>query len=240
MPGLPKMTTRSQSRTQEAGVLGSVPETPLGHPRGASVASEGQRQESRGNTTPLGDSLSDIEESIEREKAESERLRARIHEEREKKRGAVERRIAELEKEEARRAAYEAELEELLHPEGGRPAPNRKRPGSPLVLRRGGPYEAYGEPDDAPLPLPLPHRTTRGAPKFRDLPAYNGKTLREAQTFLDGAERRFRIDAGLQYRDDQSKINYCVLAFGTAPAAKWERYERRRGVGTTTWGQFRE
>ncbi|KFY17373.1 hypothetical protein V491_05014, partial [Pseudogymnoascus sp. VKM F-3775] len=110
---------------------------------------------------------------------------------------------------------------------------------SPLASRRSGPHEAYGEPDDRLLP-PLHTRTACDAPKFRDLPVYNGKTLREAQTFLDGAERRFRIDAGVRYKDDQSKIDYCVLAFGTAPAAKWERYERRRGIGATTWDQFRE
>lgn len=240
MLGPPKMTTRSQSRTQEAGTLGDVPETPPGPLREASVASEGQRQEFRGDSTPLGDNLSEIEESIEREKAESERLRTRIHEEREKKRGAIESRIAELEKEEARRAAYEAELEELLGTKGDRSATNHKRPGSPLGSGRGAPREAHREPDGRPPSPSPPHRTARDAPKFRDLPVYNGKTLREAQTFLDGAERRFRIDAGLRYRGDQSRIDYCVLAFGTAPAAKWERYERRRGVGTTTWEQFKE
>ncbi|OBT81892.1 hypothetical protein VE02_09577 [Pseudogymnoascus sp. 03VT05] len=35
-------------------------------------------------------------------------------------------------------------------------------------------------------------------------------------------------------------IDYCVLAFRTAPAAKWERHERRAGLGATTWTEFRE
>lgn len=227
------MTTRSQSKTQEG-----VPETPSEHACDASVASEGLRQEPRGNSTPLSDTLSEIEESIERERAETERLQARIREERQKKKGAVERRIAELEKEEARRAACEAELEELLRGDGGVPATTHKRPGSPLMSGRG----SHGGTDKrlSDEQPPSPRRATRDAPKFRDLPVYNGKTLREAQTFLDGAERRFRIDAGQRYRDDQARIDYCVLAFGTAPAAKWERYERRQGIGMTTWAQFKE
>ncbi|OBT81894.1 hypothetical protein VE02_09578 [Pseudogymnoascus sp. 03VT05] len=61
-----------------------------------------------------GDDPLSIEGQIEREKAESERLRARIQEVRQQRQEAVEARIVKLEREEARRAAYEAELEELL------------------------------------------------------------------------------------------------------------------------------
>ena len=78
------------------------------------------------------------------------------------------------------------------------------------------------------------------APKFRDLVTFQGKSLREAQVFTAGADRRFRIDAGSQYPTDQNKIDYCVLAFRLGPAAKWERHERREGLGNTSWLEFKE
>ncbi|KFY32124.1 hypothetical protein V493_00491 [Pseudogymnoascus sp. VKM F-4281 (FW-2241)] len=123
-----------KSRTQEVGE--GVPETLPERAYKASVALEGQQQEARGNSPPLSNSLSELEESIERERAETDRLRARIDEERERKRAAVERRVTELKREEARRAAYKAELEGLLGGGDSGLTATRKQPGSPLLSGR--------------------------------------------------------------------------------------------------------
>ncbi|KFY32647.1 hypothetical protein V493_00003 [Pseudogymnoascus sp. VKM F-4281 (FW-2241)] len=47
------------------------------------------------------------------------------------------------------------------------------------------------------------------------------------------------MDAGACYPTDQDKIDFCVMSFAASLAAKWERHERREGLGNTTWTQFR-
>ncbi|OBT82230.1 hypothetical protein VE02_09409 [Pseudogymnoascus sp. 03VT05] len=61
-----------------------------------------------------------------------------------------------------------------------------------------------------------------------------------ATVFTAGPNRHFCIDAGSQYLTDQNKINYYVLAFRLGPTAKWERHERREGLGNTSWAEFKE
>ncbi len=227
-----KMATRSQSQAQNTGST----------IRDGSSTPADIHQEPNEGSSPLSDAVSNIEEQIEREKAESQRLRTRIREVRQQKKEAVDARIAELEREEAQRASYEAELEALLRTiNDGGSGGSRKRPSSDFATtaeRNVRHRRATSELEDEPFERP--RRAIRDAPKFRDLPTYASKTLREAQTFLDGAERRFRMDDGARYPSDQSKIDYCVLAFGPALGAKWERYERRAGLGATTWEQFKE
>jgi len=78
----------------------------------------------------------------------------------------------------------------------------------------------------------------RPRPRLKDLPTYREKGLKDAQLFIYGAERRFRVDAGYYYPTDQDKIDCCVLAFDKGPAAKWERYEQRYGIDNITWKDF--
>lgn len=78
------------------------------------------------------------------------------------------------------------------------------------------------------------------APRVRELPTYYGKNIQEAQDFLSGAERRFRLDRGYYYPDDTSKIDYCILAFESKPYQQWSVYkEDIGGPGHTTWEQFK-
>jgi hypothetical protein len=226
MVGQSRRATRSQSQAQD------TRRTPR----------DGTPTDARRDTDneSLSDAPPDIEEQIERERAESQRLRTQIQEVRRRKREAVDARIAELEREEAQRAYYEAELEELLKDVGDRTAAPHKRTGSDGAIQGRRVRPRRESMDFEEEPRTRPPRTAHEAPKFRDLPTYNGKTLREAQTFLNGADRRFRMDGGTRYPDDQSRIDYCVLAFGPGPAAKWERHEQRAGLGNTTWAQFRE
>jgi hypothetical protein len=78
-------------------------------------------------------------------------------------------------------------------------------------------------------------------PRIRELLSYYGKDIQEAQDFISGAERRFRLDGGYYYPDDTSKIDYCVLAFETKPYRQWSVYEEDAGgPGHTIWGQFKE
>jgi hypothetical protein len=80
-------------------------------------------------------------------------------------------------------------------------------------------------------PLPL---------RMRELPAYYGKDIQEAQDFISGAERRFRLDRGYYYPDDTSKIDYCVLAFESKPYCQWSVFEEDAGgPGYTIWEQFK-
>ena len=80
----------------------------------------------------------------------------------------------------------------------------------------------------------------RPPPRLRDLPAYHGKDIQEAQDFISGAERRFRLDRGYYYPDDTSKIDYCVLAFESKPYRQWSVFEEDAGgPGHTTWEQFK-
>lgn len=92
-------------------------------------------------------------------------------------------------------------------------------------------YEATPGPRERPV----------GKPKFRDLPAFKGGSLREVSAFIAGAERRFRMDKGHSFRDDISKIDYCVLAFERGPASTWERFEKEEGgIHQISWGKFKE
>jgi hypothetical protein len=51
----------------------------------------------------------------------------------------------------------------------------------------------------------------------RDLPTYYRRTIEEAQAFISGVERRFRLDRGYYYGSDQEKIDFCILAFVEYP-----------------------
>jgi hypothetical protein len=76
--------------------------------------------------------------------------------------------------------------------------------------------------------------------RVRNLPTYYGKTIEEAQAFISGAERRFRLSS--EYNTDQQRIDYCVLAFADKPARIWDQYEKdieEEGVAIT-WAQFKE
>lgn len=216
-----KMTTRS--RSQAEGTPGLAPnDAEESQPGTTATYSKNNHDEDTpsGDDDPLSDPPPSIEDRIENEKAEALRLQTRIEEIRRSDAAAVNARIQELEQQEAYRRELEQELEELIRPF----RPRRKRTRSP---------PSHDDDDE-----PARRRTSRGAPKFRDLPTYYGKDLKEAQGFVHGAERRFRIDNGTRYRSDQDRIDYCVLAFGPGPAAKWERHEQRQGLGNTTWQQF--
>jgi hypothetical protein len=77
-------------------------------------------------------------------------------------------------------------------------------------------------------------------PRMRELPAYHGRDIQEAQDFISGAERRFRLDRGYYYPDDTSKIDYYVLAFESKPYRQWSVFEEdARGPRHTTWEQFK-
>ena len=80
------------------------------------------------------------------------------------------------------------------------------------------------------LPPPPPH--------IRKLPTYYGRSIEEAQAFIAGAERRFRIDGGYYYDTDEKRIDYCVLAFAEGPERVWSAYEETEGP--VTWDQFKE
>ena len=75
---------------------------------------------------------------------------------------------------------------------------------------------------------------------MRELPAYHGKDIQEAQDFISGAERRFRLNRGYYYPDDTSKIDYCVLAFESKPYRQWSVFEEDTGgPGHIIWEQFK-
>jgi hypothetical protein len=94
--------------------------------------------------------------------------------------------------------------------------------------------ESDSQEQRLPLPPPPP------PPRMRELPAYYGKDIQEAQDFISGAERRFRLDRGYYYADDTSKIDYCVLAFEAKPYRQWCVFEEDAGgPGHTTWEQFK-
>lgn len=186
----------------------------------------------------LTNTTSDLEEQVKEGRRSVERLERQVREARRQKQIAVESRIAELELQKKRREDLERELQELLQEPAARGP--RKRQGSDDIEQD---RVAGSRDDDGSTTGGSAANHARGsrkAPKFRDLPIFQGKNLREAQAFVAGADRRFRIDAGSQYTTDQSKIDYCVLAFGPAPAAKWERHERREGLGNTTWKEFKD
>jgi hypothetical protein len=71
---------------------------------------------------------------------------------------------------------------------------------------------------------------------MRELLAYYSRDIQEAQDFISGAERRFRLNWGYYYPDNTSKIDYYVLAFETKPYRRWYIFkEDARGPGYTTW-----
>jgi hypothetical protein len=77
-------------------------------------------------------------------------------------------------------------------------------------------------------------------PRMRELLAYHSKDIQEAQDFISGAERRFRLDRGYYYPDNTSKINYCVLVFESKPYHQWSVFEEDTGgPGHTIWEQFK-
>src|SRR6266536_4308632 len=100
------------------------------------------------------------------------------------------------------------------HKRGGddgiiQPRPIRVRTQSPL-----------GEDWNA-IEDPTTHGQVQGVKqKFRDLPTYHGKSIKEAQGFIARAEHRFRINQGYRFPTDTAKIDYSVLAFGTQPASR--------------------
>jgi len=63
---------------------------------------------------------------------------------------------------------------------------------------------------------------------MRDLPEYKGESIKEAQAFIAGAERRFRQDAGYTLPTDEDKIDFCILAFATKLERIWNSYEKER------------
>ena len=75
-------------------------------------------------------------------------------------------------------------------------------------------------------------------PRVRELPTYYGRSIEEAQAFIAGAERRFRIDGGYYYDTDERRIDYCVLAFAQGPERVWSTYEETEGP--ITWVQFKK
>ncbi|ELR09211.1 hypothetical protein GMDG_03785 [Pseudogymnoascus destructans 20631-21] len=232
-------TTRSRSQNQDVTqtIRGDSPQPRERSPL-ASSGGYGQERDAGDSSEGLTDPPSDLDEKVEEGRRAVDRLEQQVREARATKKRAVESRIAELELQELRKERLEQELQELLH--GLLPGKARKQPGSAIA----GGDDAEGALDGASSisgdsVADRRHRS-RKAPRFRDLPIFRGKNLREAQSFVAGADRRFRIDDGLQYATDQNKIDYCVLAFGPGPAAKWERYERREGLGSTTWGKFKE
>ena len=75
-------------------------------------------------------------------------------------------------------------------------------------------------------------------PCVRALPTYYGRSIKEAQAFILGAERQFRINGGYYYNMDEKRINYCVLAFAQRPERVWSAYKETEGPAT--WVQFKE
>jgi hypothetical protein len=87
------------------------------------------------------------------------------------------------------------------------------------------------ESDTQERPLP---------PRIRELLAYYSRDIQEAQDFISGAERPFRLDRGYYYLDDTSKIDYYILAFKTKPYRLWSVFkEDAGGPGHTTWEEFK-
>ena len=217
------VTTRARSKNRS--------QTETQAPRESTEISDGGR-------SPALEEAYDIEGHIEQERARADLLEHQVMEHRRRQEAAVESRIAELEAQSNRRRQLERELQELLQEKDDRTMRERRLSGSDSRGLRSSSLES--NPNDGHQ-VSLPYlRNGRKAPRFRDLPTFNGKSIKEAQAFVAGAERRFRIDANTQYPTDQDKIDYCALAFGTGPAAKWERHERREGLGRTTWAQFKE
>ncbi|ELR07081.1 hypothetical protein GMDG_08258, partial [Pseudogymnoascus destructans 20631-21] len=181
---------------------------------------------------------SDWGDRVDEARREADHLECEVRAARARKRATVESRIAELEVQEQRKRALQRELRELR--KEWTPTRDRKwraSNGHDGYDQGGASLEIGSVASESAASHPRgPHR----APKFRDLATFQGKSLREAQVFAAGADRRFRIDARSQYPTDQNKIDYCVLAFGPTPAAKWERHERREGLGNTTWAEFKE
>ena len=70
----------------------------------------------------------------------------------------------------------------------------------------------------------------------RDLPTYYGHTIEEAQAFISGAERRFRMLGGT-WRD-QEKIDYCVVALDKKLERRWSFYESD-STQELSWGIFK-
>lgn len=187
------------------------------------------------------DNANDIAEIIARENAEADQAQKEIDAITDKNRR--QRLLEELEQAEARRIKLQERLQELS-------AGTRKR----TVGRRSitDPPERFPTtPDTTRSPAPPvdkeytnEHTTKRTGsvkpPKIRDLPVYSARNLQEAQGFIAGAERRFRVDDGYHYSNDTARIDACVLAFDKGPAAKWESFERRVGIDKITWEQFKE
>lgn len=247
-------TTRSRSQNQEATQTfrGSVDPAPT-RERDQPVADTGHGKGGQGGSASKGgpsdrggspseseftDPPSDLEGRIDESRRSGDRLESQIQEAQRQKQLAVESRIVELELQERRKELLERELRELLYEPAPRGARKRQRSGS------GEQGRARGARDDAGSATgesAVGHaRGSHKPPRFQNLPVFQGKSLREAQAFVAGADRRFRIDAGSQYATNQNKIDYCALAFGPGPAAKWERHERREGLGNTTWKEFKE
>jgi len=208
------------------------------------------------STSSLTSLSPDIEELITMEKEEAARLQEEIAQYTlQEKQEAVRGRIAELEAVESERARLQQVLNRIKQQwrtrhEAAEPniavesSGTRKRRGDdgiaqprPTRIRTQSPLgEDRNDTED-----PTTHGRAQGVKqKFRDLATYHGKNIKEAQAFIAGAERRFRIDQGYRFPTDTAKIDYCVLAFGTQPAARWNRYERREGIGRTTWEEFKE
>lgn len=104
---------------------------------------------------------------------------------REQKKAAIESRIAELEAQERRRRRLERELQELLQEGDIRTA--RKRQASGSSSPEGGGSRPEDTPEGKDGALAVTNRAGRKAPRFRDLPTFNGKSLKEAQAFVAGA-----------------------------------------------------
>ncbi len=243
-----RMATRSQSLTQGG--------EPRERDSDMPTPSQGQHQEddelSIASTDKRGNATTEIERRIESLKAESDQLRNQIKAARRNKEAMVRARIKELEQREAEKARLLEELAELMDYEIGQPRARRNGTDSPRPATPRGSKRRRDSHSTSPRRNLTGHRDshsaspghsptrrgTRETPKFRDLPTYHGKGLKDSQSFINGAEQRFRIDGGARYPDHQSKIDYCVLAFAPGPSAKWKRYERRQGL-KTTWEQFK-
>ncbi len=185
---------------------------------GLSVQESIKREEKR---------IREIKDEIERRKA----LRA--------KEEAVRSRIGELEEAIRTRREFEEELRDILalQEEEGiteEEPPHKRRRANAEEDRLTEAPNPIRQPYDAP-----PSRI-RPAPKIPKMPPYKGKNIQEAQTFIAGAERRFRQDNGYYYETDQAKIDFCVLAFETKPERSWTQYESEVGVGNTTWEEFKD
>ena len=172
--------------------------------------------------------IREIKDEIERRKA----LRV--------KEKAVRSRIGELEEAIRTRQEFEEELQDILAlqeeegiAEESEP-PHKRRKANTEGGRLAEAPNPIRQPDDT-----LPSRA-QPAPKIPKMPPYKGKNIQEAQTFIAGAERRFRQDNGYYYGTDQAKIDFCVLAFETKPERSWTQYESDAGVGNTTWEEFKD